>query len=57
MDSEAVKCSCKSVCERLKLELYENKQKAPLLTGKLNMQATDLRKTALCDCTENTCMN
>lgn len=57
MDGEAVKRSCKSVCKRLKLELYENKQKASLLTGKLNMQATDLCKTALYDCTENTCVN
>jgi len=27
MDSEAVRCSCKSVCKRFKTELYENKER------------------------------
>lgn len=54
MDSEAVKCSCESVCKRLQTELYENKQKAPLLSRKLNMQATNLCETALCDSAQTT---
>lgn len=57
MDSEAVKCLCTLVCQRLKPELYENKPKVPLLSRKLNMQATNLCETAFCDCTENIFVN
>lgn len=51
MDSEAVKCSCKSVGKIFKTELYENKQESTF-TKKMNMQVTNPCETVLCDSTQ-----